>query len=69
MKYHPHRPTGGYLASKQVCERYDIVLRTLNRWCTDPAMEFPKPLVINNRNYFLEADLITWERKRATAAA
>lgn len=65
----PHVEPKGYLAAKRVLERYDIVDRTLDRWLADPAMKFPRPMVINGRRYFLETELTAWERARAATAA
>lgn len=63
------KPGGSYLPAKQVCERYGITDRTLDRWLADPVMEFPRPMVVNNRRYFPELELTRWERKRAARAA
>jgi len=60
---------GPWLPSKKVCARYHIVMRTLDRWIADPAMQFPKPLYINGRRFHSEPELIAWERKRAAMAA
>lgn len=59
---------GPYLPTKAVCERYQIVDRTLDRWLDTPTMEFPRPLVINRRRYFSDPELTEWERRRAAAA-
>jgi predicted DNA-binding transcriptional regulator AlpA len=58
-----------YLPAKAVCDRYQITDRTLDRWLADPAMEFPRPMRVNNRRYFADAALVRWERKRITAIA
>jgi hypothetical protein len=60
---------GPYHSAKKVCERYDIVDRTLDRWLEDPELDFPRPLVINRRRYFSDPELTEWERKRAAPAA
>ena len=57
--------TGPYQPARKVCARYDIVDRTLDRWLADPAMGFPRPIVINTRRYFSEPELVAWERRRA----
>jgi hypothetical protein len=64
-----HQTPSGYLAAKRVLERYDIVGRTLDRWLANPGMNFPRPMVINGRRYFLETELTAWERNRAATAA
>ena len=56
------------LPSREVCDRYGIVIRTLDRWLKDKAVGFPAPAdVIRGRRYWSEANLIEWERTRATA--
>jgi predicted DNA-binding transcriptional regulator AlpA len=37
---------------------------TLWRWLNDPAMNFPKPIHIQSRRYWREADLIGWLEAR-----
>jgi predicted DNA-binding transcriptional regulator AlpA len=59
---------GPYRPARQVCERYQITDRTLDRWLADPKIGFPRPLTINRRRYFSDPELTTWERKRAAAA-
>ncbi|WP_027154434.1 helix-turn-helix domain-containing protein [Mesorhizobium sp. WSM2561] len=58
-----------YLTAKQVLARYHITDMTLWRWLADHALAFPKPMTVNRRRYFLEADIVAWERARATKAA
>lgn len=59
---------GARLPARLVCERYDIVRRTLDRWIDNEKLEFPRPIVINRRRYFREDELEEWERRRAQAA-
>ncbi|MER8625551.1 helix-turn-helix domain-containing protein [Mesorhizobium sp. M1143] len=58
-----------YLTAKQVLARYHITDMTLWRWLADETLAFPKPMAVNRRRYFLEADLVAWERARAAKAA
>lgn len=37
---------------------------SLWRWLNDPAMNFPKPVVINRRRYWRQADITAWLEKR-----
>lgn len=60
--------TNRNLPSREVCDRYGIVSRTLDRWLKDEAVGFPAPAdVIRGRRYWSEAALLAWERTRATA--
>ena len=58
--------TDRLLPARQVCQRYKIVGRTLDRWLADDRLQFSKPLVINKRRYFKERLLQAWERSRPT---
>jgi predicted DNA-binding transcriptional regulator AlpA len=57
-----------YLTGPQVKNRYQCSYQTVWRWMNDPALGFPKPLKINNRNRFALSDLEAFERKRAVGA-
>jgi len=56
-------------ATKVWKQRYGVCARTGSRWQKDPRLEFPSPLIINNRQYFYEDQLELWERKRAARKA
>jgi len=58
-----------YLTARQVLTRYGITDMTLWRWLADDGLGFPRPLKINRRRYFKEADLMAWERHRAKQVA
>jgi hypothetical protein len=60
---------GTILPARAVWERYRVTGRTLDRWLANAELSFPRPIVINNRRYFDENQLIAWERARATQAA
>jgi predicted DNA-binding transcriptional regulator AlpA len=54
-----------YLTSREVRARYGGVSdMTLWRWLRDPALNFPKPLVINGRRLWEQAQLKEWEQGR-----
>jgi predicted DNA-binding transcriptional regulator AlpA len=55
-----------YLTGPTVCERYGVTDMSLWRWLQDTELGFPKPaMVINRRRFWLENDLLAWERSRA----
>lgn len=58
-----------YLSAPQVQKRYGITDMTLWRWLQNPELSFPRPIYINRRRYFDEADIIAWERQRAAGKA
>jgi predicted DNA-binding transcriptional regulator AlpA len=52
-----------YLTGPQVCARYGITDMSLWRWLNDAEINFPQPtLRIRDRRFWLEAELIAWER-------
>jgi hypothetical protein len=57
------------LPARDVLKRYGIVDRTLDRWLGNPELDFPRPLVVNNRRYFRERALVLWERQQARGGA
>lgn len=57
---------GNLLPARDVLARYQVVERTISRWLADPSMSFPEPIKIRQRRYWREADLLAWERTRAT---
>jgi hypothetical protein len=58
---------GPRLPASKVWKRYGVTDRTLDRWLAKESLGFPKPLLINKRRYFREAELIDWERSRASS--
>jgi predicted DNA-binding transcriptional regulator AlpA len=54
-----------YLTGPQVLTRYHISEMTLHRWQKDDKLDFPKPMIVRRRKFFLEAELTAWERHRA----
>src|SRR6516164_6507993 len=59
-------PPRRFLTGPQVCSRYSITDMGLWRWLKDPTIGFPQPAMrVKDRRYWLEADLIAWERGRA----
>jgi N6-adenosine-specific RNA methylase IME4/predicted DNA-binding transcriptional regulator AlpA len=52
-------PTGA------VARRYGVTQRSVDRWLADETLNFPKPLRICGRKYFLISELEKWERQRA----
>jgi hypothetical protein len=51
------------IPNKKVAERYDVVVRTIDNWLADDELGFPRPLVINNRKYYLEDELDEFDRR------
>jgi hypothetical protein len=67
MARHEAKPV--LVPDRQVAERYDVVVRTLERWDLQPELGFPPPVRINRRRYRELAALEAWERENARRAA
>jgi predicted DNA-binding transcriptional regulator AlpA len=52
------------LPTRAVCRRYGVSDRTVMRWERDTTLGFPTPLKINERKYWREADLTSFDRSR-----
>jgi DNA-binding transcriptional MerR regulator len=52
------------LPTRQVCRRYGVTDRTVNRWERDQKLNFPQPQIINGRKYYAEDGLTAWDRAR-----
>jgi hypothetical protein len=57
----PTRPARK-LPTRAVCERYQVVDRTVDRWVADPTLNFPKPMIVNRRRYWDEDELDDFDR-------
>src|SRR5258707_14589313 len=58
------------MGTRAVATRYDIAMRTLDRWLERPNLEFPRPaLVVGIRRYWRPSDLIAWELAQGIPAA
>jgi predicted DNA-binding transcriptional regulator AlpA len=42
---------------------------TVRRWQINPALNFPKPVMLNHRNYWRRGDVKQWRIARAAASA
>jgi predicted DNA-binding transcriptional regulator AlpA len=54
-----------WLPSSTVTAKFGITRRTLDRWMRRDALDFPKPMVVNGRLYFLQDEIATWQRESA----
>ena len=64
------------LAARSVARRFDVSVRTLDRWLTRPHIHFPKPVMFTHdisgrvaNRYWRLGDLVTWERRQAVSSA
>lgn len=58
------------LTAGQVRARFgDISSMTLWRWIADPNLHFPRPIYIQRRRFFREAEIADWENSRQKSVA
>jgi DNA-binding transcriptional MerR regulator len=60
------QPLKRKLRTQGVCERYDVVSRTVDRWVEQGVL--PKPMVINNVRYWDEDELDRRDQDRVKEA-
>ena len=52
-----------FLPTSEVCRRYHVCDRTIERWLADDRLGFPKPMVVNRRRYWSAESLHEFERR------
>jgi predicted DNA-binding transcriptional regulator AlpA len=52
------------LPTRAVMSRYGVSDRTVDRWVADPNLKFPKPIYIQRRRYWDEAELDAFDATR-----
>ena len=64
------------MQASSVAARYDISVRTLDRWLRKPHLEFPQPVMLMHdvagrvsSRFWRLGDLIAWERSQVTKNA
>jgi hypothetical protein len=65
VDHRPHRPPVAgttHISGPALCARYGVVGMTLHRWERSEKLGFPKPRWINNRKYWVLAEIEGWER-------
>ncbi|GEC16502.1 hypothetical protein [Nitrobacter winogradskyi] len=55
------------ISAKSTLSRFEPKpnIRTLDRWLSDPRVGFPRPIVIQNRRYFLEREISDFIARKA----
>lgn len=49
----------------KVAEQFGVTRRTLGRWIVDAKLDFPRPIELNRRLYFPQAEIERWKSDRA----
>jgi predicted DNA-binding transcriptional regulator AlpA len=63
MEY-PSMSQSNRLPTVQVAKRFGVSLRTIERWLDSETLNFPRPITINRRRYWVEAEIAAWEIER-----
>jgi hypothetical protein len=53
------------IPDREVCRRYGVHIATVRNWDLNPALNFPKPIKINNRKFRDEVELDEFDKARA----
>lgn len=61
----PPRRDANLITAPKLWERLGIVSRTGERWLKSPALNFPRPMVINRRRYWPLWQIEDWEAAQA----
>jgi hypothetical protein len=61
------RSDSEWMNTTQMAEHFGVTVMTISRWSNNPELDFPKPRVVNNRNYFSREACDAWMEERTTA--
>jgi predicted DNA-binding transcriptional regulator AlpA len=53
------------VGSRFLMTRWDVSDRTVDRWLANPKLNFPLPMRVNGRRFWLLSEILEWERQRA----
>jgi hypothetical protein len=56
-----------WIKRRKTAERYDVSVRTIERWEVDPKLNYPKSMIRNGRRYDSEEALDAWDAECAAA--
>jgi len=65
----PPARASGLLPDRLVAQRYDVSVRTLERWDATPDLGFPPPRYIRRRRFRNISELDAWDRRNARRVA
>jgi predicted DNA-binding transcriptional regulator AlpA len=52
------------LPTALLAKRFGVSIRTIERWLDSETLNFPRPVTINRRRYWIEAEIEAWEIAR-----
>jgi hypothetical protein len=56
-----------YLPKGKLAKRYGVSTMSVTRWVRDPELGFPKPNIVNDREYFHVPATDRWMQSRPTS--
>jgi hypothetical protein len=56
-----------WIKRRRTAQRYDVSVRTIERWEADPKLNFPQSMIRNGRRYDNEENLDAWDTECAAA--
>jgi predicted DNA-binding transcriptional regulator AlpA len=60
---------GRKLQTRDLCARYGVSDRSIDRWLADERLNFPRPMRINGRRFWSEADVDAFDAVRKAVAS
>jgi hypothetical protein len=68
MNHHVTPDLGALIPKPNLARELGVCSRTVSRWVDDPAIDFPRPVVIRGRLYFDRTAVERWKIARLTAS-
>jgi|BarGraIncu00222A_1022003.scaffolds.fasta_scaffold152225_2 hypothetical protein len=65
---HSQSATSDLVPATLLAHELAITRRNLARWREDPKLNFPQPIIINERWFFRRADIAAWQVLQANKA-
>jgi hypothetical protein len=59
---------GAMVPKPNLARELGVSSRTVSRWLADPAVGFPRPIVIRGRNYFARTSFEAWKAAKLADA-
>jgi hypothetical protein len=57
-----------WVSKPALAKELAISTRALSRWMADRKLNFPKPAIVNGRNFFSRGEVENWKLERARAS-
>lgn len=67
MNLHVGAEGSSLIPKPDLAREFGVASRTLSRWLADADVDFPRPVIIRNRNYFDRSAVELWKAARLRA--